>query len=278
MATDVALENCRLHRPRQLDGRVEIVVAGRGVRRFPARVSAGFGVCLKDGAAHDVVVEGRRVVYPANSVSLRVPGCVWASETGVHGFVSIDVAGKSMPADWTGGPMAFTGPGSLPDLAQVAQRLVRADDPLDADEILTQLLDSVVATEAFTSETVRDPSGPEGAVADACDFLRSNASIRPTLEATAHAAGVSKFTLIRRFRRRLGTTPHAYLVMVRVNHAQALLAGGASPMEAAVTAGFSDQAHLGPVVPPAARHNPRRLPAPGPIERGNSVTDSLADR
>jgi len=56
---------------------------------------------------------------------------------------------------------------------------------------------------------------------------------------------VSKFTLIRRFRRRLGTTPHAYLVMLRVNHAQALLAGGASPMEAAVTAGFSDQAHLG---------------------------------
>jgi len=160
MATDVALANCRLHRPRQLDGRVEIVVAGRGVRRFPARVSAGFGVCVKYGAAHDVVVEGRGLVYPADSVSLRVPGCVWASETGEHGFVSIDVAADSIPPDWKGGPMVFAARVSLPDVAQVAERLVRADDPLDADEVLTQLLDSVVATKAFTSETVRDPSGP----------------------------------------------------------------------------------------------------------------------
>src|SRR5262249_34092337 len=43
----------------------------------------------------------------------------------------------------------------------------------------------------------------------------------------------------------LGTTPHAYLVMVRVSLAQTLLAAGATPAEAAAGAGFSDQAHLG---------------------------------
>ena len=240
----IALANCAVHRPPQLAG-VEVVVAGRAVRSFPTRLSDGLGICVKYGGAHDVLVEDRRVVYPADAVSVRSPGSVWASETGRHGFVSIDVAPERLPSDWAGAAMAFVGRQAMPDVAATARRLARAEDALAADEILTGLLDAVPATPAFGSDAARDPEGPDAAVADACEFLRANVDTSPGLDAAADAAGVSKFTLLRRFRRVLGTTPHAYLVMVRVNRAQSLLARGVSPAEAAAVAGFSDQAHMG---------------------------------
>jgi AraC-like DNA-binding protein len=141
--------------------------------------------------------------------------------------------------------MSFTPRGSLPDIARAARRLLEADDPMGADVMLTELLTAIYATGALSSDTVNTTAGSPGALERAREFLRASAADRPTLEATAAAAGVSKFTLVRRFRAALGTTPHAYLIMLRINRAQALLAGGASPAEAALEAGFSDQAHLG---------------------------------
>src|SRR4051794_34451672 len=98
---DVALAGCSIQRPRHLPG-VEIVVADVGLRRFPAHVSDGLGVCVKYGGGHDVTVEGRRLRYPADAVSVRAPGCLWASEAGMHAFVSIDIAPELLPEDWTG--------------------------------------------------------------------------------------------------------------------------------------------------------------------------------
>ncbi len=245
MQADVALANCRIHRPARLAGDVEVVVAGIGPRRFPVHMSEALGICLKYGGAHEVVVEGQRVRYPADSVSVRSPGCVWASEDGVHGFVSIDVPRTLLPPDWEGAAMTFMSPHVVPDVATVARRLITADDGLEVDEVLAQLLDAIFASGALDSDLARDPAGPGTAVSAACEFLRANADARPSLEDVAAHAGVSKFTLLRRFRNTLGTTPHAYLVMHRVNRATAMLARGASPAEAALAAGFSDQAHLG---------------------------------
>jgi AraC-like DNA-binding protein len=239
---DVALAGCSIRRP--LPG-VEVVVAAPALREFPAHVSAGLGVCVKYGGGHDVTGEGRWQRYPANAVSVRAPGCLWASEAGVHGFVSIDVAPELLPGDWTGGRMGFAGPRALVDVEAAARRMTGARDALEAEQALAQLLEPVLATDIVSSDYARSDAGPASAVADACEFLRAHASDRPSLDAIAAAAGVSKFALLRRFRKALGTTPHAYLVMVRVSRAQALLAAGATPAEAAADAGFADQAHLG---------------------------------
>lgn len=242
---DVALSNCRIVRPGKLDGVVEIIVATCGVRSFPARVSAGLGICVKHGAAHEVSVEGRRKSYPSDSVSLRAPGCVWSSHEGVHGFVSVDIDPALLPEDGVHGTMAFVGSRTLPDIGVLARRLTSAEDKLQAEEVVTDLVASVLATGALGGDALRDCAGARGAVDDARDFLAANLGGRPTLEATAVAAGVSKFTLMRRFRRVLGTTPHTYLVMLRLARAQRLLAEGVPPAEAAAAAGFADQAHLG---------------------------------
>jgi AraC-like DNA-binding protein len=245
MSHDIALATSRITRPALLGGRVEIVVAEPAKRVFPTRLSTGLGICVKDGGTHQVTVNGRRPCFPADSVAVRAPGCVWASLDGVHGFISIDIAVDLLPESGIAGTMGFVGRHSVPDLGTVVRRLVTAESALESEEIVTQLIAATVGSGAVASDGVRDPGGARRAVDDARDFLAANLARRPTLEQTADAAGVSKFTLLRRFKRALGTTPHAYLVMLRVARAQELLAAGSSPAEAAHEAGFSDQSHLG---------------------------------
>ncbi len=65
-----------------------------------------------------------------------------------------------------------------------------------------------------------------------------------TLQALARFAGLSAFHLCRVFREAVGMAPHAYQTQVRVRRAKALLRAGLPITQAAVEAGFYDQAHL----------------------------------
>ena len=222
-------------------------------------------MCLKIGGTHEVSVDGRRTSYPADSVSLRAPGCVWASDDGVQGFLSIDLApgapprGRAPRLDGAsaGAGRCRTSPASRGASCRPRTSWRQARSRPGSSRRSWR-------SARFESDGLRDAAGPRGAVDDARDFLAAHLDGRPTLEATAGAAGVSTFTLLRRFRRALGTTPHAYLVMLRVARAQQLIAAGTPLAEVAAHAGFADQAHLGRwfrrllgVTPAALRPAPR---------------------
>jgi AraC-like DNA-binding protein len=66
----------------------------------------------------------------------------------------------------------------------------------------------------------------------------------PTLAALAAMAGLSRYQLVRQFSKAHGLPPFAWLQQHRVGRAQALIANGASLLDAALTSGFSDQSHL----------------------------------
>lgn len=55
---------------------------------------------------------------------------------------------------------------------------------------------------------------------------------------------IDQFQLIRIFRAVVGVPPHAYLVQLRVNRAQAMLRDGWSVADVAYSCGFADQSHL----------------------------------
>jgi AraC-like DNA-binding protein len=76
------------------------------------------------------------------------------------------------------------------------------------------------------------------------DDLRAAMAESVTLAALARRAGISRFGLIRAFRRRFGLPPSAYLRTIRLEAAKRLLAAGAAPARAAAEAGFADQSHL----------------------------------
>ena len=95
--------------------------------------------------------------------------------------------------------------------AQVSELLATARDPV-VDRVLRRL------------EHVTDRSVP--------------------LSEIVEAAGTSRSTLLRRFREKLGSTPHDYHVSVRRNAALDLIDRGYSIVEASVETGFHDQSHF----------------------------------
>jgi AraC-like DNA-binding protein len=161
------------------------------------------------------------------------------------GFLSIDIEPELLAQPFRGEHMAFCHATALPDLARLCQALDRADSELRANELITALVNAVVDTGALTDAGAARTDAPDrAAIRRAQEFLMARSEGNPRLEEIASAAGLNKFVLLRQFRRSLGTTPHAYLIQLRIERARALLARGASAAEAAATAGFADQPHM----------------------------------
>ncbi|MBC8007305.1 MAG: helix-turn-helix transcriptional regulator [Prolixibacteraceae bacterium] len=81
----------------------------------------------------------------------------------------------------------------------------------------------------------------------AMKYIHENYAGDVSLADIAGAANLSSYHLTRVFKKAMGTSPHQYLVQVRVNSARSLLTAGAgdrSLAEIASAVGFSDQSHL----------------------------------
>ncbi|WP_238858304.1 AraC family transcriptional regulator [Faunimonas pinastri] len=64
-------------------------------------------------------------------------------------------------------------------------------------------------------------------------------------ELARRAGAENRFQLARAFRAAYGTSPHAFLVQIRLTQARRLLKAGMRPASVAAACGFSDQSHLG---------------------------------
>lgn len=78
----------------------------------------------------------------------------------------------------------------------------------------------------------------------ACAFMEAHCAEHISLEQLCRCSALSRSTLLRAFTREKGVTPYRYLQSIRISRARSLLESGASPIEAALQAGFSDQSHL----------------------------------
>jgi len=82
------------------------------------------------------------------------------------------------------------------------------------------------------------------AVLSARDFIEDRCSEAVRSEDLEAITGIDRYELARQFRRLLGTSPHRYLVMRRLEQAKKLMSIGTGLAETAAAAGFSDQAHF----------------------------------
>lgn len=76
------------------------------------------------------------------------------------------------------------------------------------------------------------------------ELLADQVADNVNLRQLAHAAGLSRFHLIRVFKREMGLSPHQYQSVLRVQRARRLLLDGRSIVDAAMESGFCDQSHL----------------------------------
>jgi AraC-like DNA-binding protein len=83
------------------------------------------------------------------------------------------------------------------------------------------------------------------AVARAVTFIETSFAQPVSLAMLAALAGLSVSRFATLFRQEVGISPHRYLCLVRVRHAQRLLRHGTPPSVVATEVGFFDQSHLG---------------------------------
>jgi AraC-like DNA-binding protein len=215
------------------------------LRSFPTRLSPGLGVCLKLGPSHTPVADGRPVEFPAGSVIVRPPGCVWSSPPTAAGFVSIDIGPSLLPAEASYRAMTAYAADRLLALPELVSALAGTTSLLRRQQLVVRLVGAVFR-EGFGRSAEISQDGMHGrAVRRAREYLIERFAANPSLDDVARHAGANKFVLVRAFRRAFGITPHAFQIQVRLGYARQLLARGTPPDEVAAAVGFADQSHFG---------------------------------
>jgi AraC-like DNA-binding protein len=160
------------------------------------------------------------------------------------------------PARMAGALRAICGrPGPLPFLAEPvirSPRLARAiraafEAPLEsvgADALVVALTEGLLGTEGGAGRPAPSRRVDAAAVERARQYLdaeRTRVVRSAELEAIT---GLTRYELARQFRLLLGTSPHRYLLMRRLDLARAAMGRGRPLAEVAAETGFADQAHF----------------------------------
>lgn len=117
-----------------------------------------------------------------------------------------------------------------------------AVDDLQFDDGIVQIAEALAALDPSARRTVE--AAERRAVATARAFLDAHLADRVSSQMLERVSGLSRFALTRHFRGCLGTSPHRYVIMRRLDRARALIRAGTTLAEAASASGFADQAHM----------------------------------
>lgn len=88
------------------------------------------------------------------------------------------------------------------------------------------------------------PTQKETAVSDLKMRLETYPELKCSLDDMAETVFMSKYNLIRTFKREVGLTPHQFQIQNRIRKAQRLLEASATIAEVASATGFCDQSHF----------------------------------
>ena len=130
----------------------------------------------------------------------------------------------------------------LAPLFAAIERLRGGASPLEAEELLVALVESVVGA---LNDGLRAPPAPAGwetrRLIEVLRLIDERSEAPVDLAALAAAAGLSKHHFLRVFRRFVGMTPHQYLLRARMMRAaRRLKASRDSVLSVALDSGFGD--------------------------------------
>jgi AraC-like DNA-binding protein len=200
-----------------------------------ARIYSGPGdICLiNPGEVHDGgALEGAfsyRMTYPSAALMKEI---------------AEDVTGKK-----ASGPPAFAPTlardADVLDLFRTAHERMEAEaEAVGADECLVAAYGLMLLRHADLSAPAERIGAEPRRIARVRAYLDDRFAEPADLKRLAALAGLSRFQLLRAFRRETGMTPHVYLTDRRVRAARRLLASGQEVADVALACGFADQSHL----------------------------------
>jgi AraC-like DNA-binding protein len=116
-------------------------------------------------------------------------------------------------------------------------------EPLALDAVVLRLAEGLLEADPAEPSPAPPRRLDHAALASARAFLRAQRRVVRSAELEA-LTGLSRYELARQFRALYGTSPHRYALMRRLDAARVDLRVGTPLAEAALAAGFADQAHL----------------------------------
>ena len=233
-----------------------------GVELFRARLRGRpFSRHRHDVYAIGVTEEGVQAFEYRGTVERSLPGQIFvlhpdelhdgrADGPGVFGYRQIYVS----PDRVASALLALTGrPAPLPFAPPVTDdpvlaRVVRtafasAPEPLALDALVLQLAQGLLRLSASGPAIALRCRVDLAAVERGRDFLRSRLAIVQSSEVEA-VTGLDRYRFARQFHAVYGTSPYRYSVMRRIDVARGWLRDARPLAEAALEAGFADQAHF----------------------------------
>ena len=214
---------------------IGVILAGAEAFRYRGRehvAGPGQVVCVNPGELHDGRPVGEGFAY-----RMFYPSIPLVQE------LARDVFGREEPP-----PMFDEAVMDDPDLASRFARLhgllERGAPRLAIDGLLTEAMARLICRHGGVARQTGRLGRESGPVARARAAIDAAPEANVGLEELAALAGLSRFHLIRAFRREVGATPHTYLVARRVSRAKELLAGASPLSEVALACGFYDQSHF----------------------------------
>ncbi|MGY2254268.1 AraC family transcriptional regulator [Pseudomonas reactans] len=146
-----------------------------------------------------------------------------------------------------GKPLPFipNGLSTDPRLFRASEVLLQnLDNPIDPLQEQDALFDLAHALSNVSGGIISRKTFDYVAAERAREFIHSALGRSITLDEMADHAGRDRWALSRDFRLLFGTSPYRYLTMRRLDLVRSLLALGQSLVDAAMTAGFTDQSHM----------------------------------
>jgi len=199
------------------------------------------------GAAHHSVA-GRVIVLHPDEVHDGGAG----TEDGFHyrmiyidpALVSAALDGRSLPFV----PDAVTDDFRLrSEVGAALNDIGDGVDKLRRDEIVLSLADALAAASDRANSGSAGPGNTRvdrSAVKRARDYLAGTTDKTVDSDDLEAVGGLDRWTLARQFRAAFGTSPYRYFTMRRLDRVRAAITAGAALSDAALEAGFADQAHM----------------------------------
>ncbi|MDO6762489.1 AraC family transcriptional regulator [Agarivorans sp. 1_MG-2023] len=133
-------------------------------------------------------------------------------------------------------------PATFTLLAELFSAIKHDHDGLQQESLLIQFFESQFGQGADVRRDASCSAKPQIKRVQEC--IQDQLSCSLSLSELAEVAGLSRYHLVRSFKRRFGLSPHAFQLNQRINRAKTLLREGSSIADTALALGFADQSHF----------------------------------
>jgi AraC-like DNA-binding protein len=225
--------------------------------RYDRHTHDGYVIALITEGCERVRVGRQEVLAPAGSVLVVNPeewhdGEAGAEQGWAYRTFYPSVSLLSEVATELGQAQAPLFPGALLDDPELSRLLVAAHmestsaDATRAEASLLSALRRLILRHGDTDRPAEplNRSGAQRRFARYEEVIEDNLAEDLDLQALAAAAGVTRFQVIRDFKKLTGSTPATFIRDRRLRRANRMIQQGASLADAAFAAGFADQSHL----------------------------------